>query len=205
MHIYIARGVPGPLSRSPEAPSPLAHSDGVLSGTARPARDVKAAMRVTTKSIGLLLAAMVLSTCATSAAPGGGDSGNISSSDPGGTAGNKPRLLTPVAGLNDVHPIRWSKVTPGPDERSLIVAFWSEPCSAVDHVGIAERTDRIVLTLYVGTSPSDENQPCVQSAEYLGVKVPLSSPLGNRKVVDGTSAADDGSQGPGTSVGPSQS
>jgi hypothetical protein len=103
-----------------------------------------------------------------------------------------------------MHPIRWSKVTPGPDKRSLTLAFWSEPCSAVDHVGLAERADRVVVTLYVGTSPSEENQACAQIAEYLGVKIPLSSPLGNRRVVDGTSAAGEGPSGPGTSVSPSR-
>src|SRR5262249_55175191 len=142
--------------------------------------------------------------CAGSSSAGGDESGNISGSvPPGAGAGNSPRMLTPVSGLRDVHPIRWSKVTPGPDERSLTLAFWSEPCSAVDHVGLAERADRVVVTLYVGISASEENQPCVQTAEYVGVKVPLSSPLGNRKVIDGTSAAG-GPSGPGTSVSPSQ-
>jgi hypothetical protein len=170
-----------------------------------PWRDVEAVMKATKRIMGLLLTAMVLSACARSSPPGGGESGNISSSVPSGAgAGNAPRLVTPVSGLRDVHPIRWSKVTPAPDERSLTVAFWSEPCSAVDHVGLAEKADRVVVTLYVGTSPSEENQPCVQAAEYLGVKIPLSSPLGNRRVVDGTSAAGRGPSGPGTSVSPSR-
>jgi hypothetical protein len=84
------------------------------------------------------------------------------------------------------------------------VAFWSAPCFNVDHIGLAEEADRVVITLYVGTSSAEQNQPCVQTAEYLGVKVPLSSPLGRRKVVDGAPATGEGTSGSGTYVNPSK-
>jgi len=103
-----------------------------------------------------------------------------------------------------VHPIRWAKVAARPDDRSLTVVFWSEPCIDVDHVGLAEETDQVVVTVYVGTSPSEEKQPCAQTAEYLGVKVSMSSPLGSRRVVDGASATGQEPSGPGTYVSPSQ-
>ncbi|HEY5986500.1 MAG TPA: hypothetical protein VIV12_09005 [Streptosporangiaceae bacterium] len=164
-------------------------------------------MNATKGIIGLLLAATLLCACGKRAgsSPGGEESGNISgSASPGTGAPGQPRLLTPVPGLRDVRPIRWTKVTAEPDSRSLTVAFWSEPCIDVDHVRLAEEPGRVVVTLYVGTSPSEENQPCAQTAEYLGVKVPLSSPLRSRRVVDGTSGVSQEPTGPGTSVSPSQ-
>jgi hypothetical protein len=167
----------------------------------------KASMNVTKGIIGLLLAVTVLSACGkkVGSSPGGDESGNISGSvSPGAGAPDKPRLLTAVPGLRDVRPIRWTKVMAEPGSRSLTVAFWAEPCIDVDHVGLAEEPDRVVVTLYVGTSPSEENQPCAQTAEYLGVKVAMSSPLRSRKVVDGASATGQEPTGPGTSVSPSQ-
>lgn len=158
-------------------------------------------------TIGLLLAVTVLSACATNigSSPGNDGPGDIGGSASPGTPGpDKPRLLTPVPGLRDVHPIRWTKVTAGPDSRSLTVAFWSEPCIDLDHVGVAEEPHQVVVTLYVGTSPSEENQPCAQTAEYLGVKVSMSSPLGSRRVVNGASATGQEPSGPGTYVSPSQ-
>jgi hypothetical protein len=157
--------------------------------------------------IGLLLAATVLSACAkkNGTSPGADGSGNIGGSvSPGVGAPNKPLLVTPVPGLRDVRPVRWANVTAGPDRRSLTVAFWSEPCFDVDHVGLAEEADRVVVTVYVGISPSGENQPCSQTAVYRGVKVSMSSPLRGRRVVDGVSATGEGPSGPGINVSPSQ-
>jgi len=163
-------------------------------------------MKATKGIIGLLLVATVLSACAkkNGGSSGADGAGNIGGSvSPGAGGPNEPRLVAPVSGLRDVHPVRWAKVTVGPGRRSLTVAFWSEACFDVDHFRLAEEADRVVVTLYVGTSPSEENQPCVQSAEYLGIKVPLSSPLGSRRVVDGAPATDEGTSGPGSYVSPS--
>jgi hypothetical protein len=164
-------------------------------------------MNVTKGIIGLLLAVTVLSACGkkVGSSPGGDESGNISgSASPGTGAPGEPRLLTPVRGLRDVRPIPWTKVTAEPDSRSLTVAFWAEPCIDVDHVGLAEEPGRVVVTLYVGTSPSEETKSCPQTAEYLGVKVAMPSPLKSRKLVDGAPATGQETTGPGTSVSPSQ-
>lgn len=147
-------------------------------------------------SIGFVLAAMVLSACgkggAASPEPGGqgnSSSGNISGSASHGVgeSGN-PRLMTPVPGLRDVHPIRWNQATGGSDDKSLIVTFWLEPCYGIDHVRLTEKADRVIVTLYAGSPPS-ANQPCIQLAEYRAVKVTLSAALGIRKVVDGAPVA----------------
>jgi hypothetical protein len=164
-------------------------------------------MNATKGLIGLLLVATVLAACGrkSQSSPGPGGSENIGGSvSPGAGAPNEPRLVTPVSGLQDVRPIRWTKVIAEAGSRSLTVAFWSEPCFDVDHIRLAEQADRVVITLYVGTSSSEQNQPCVQTAEYLGVKVPMSSPLGSRNVVDGAPATGEGTSGPGPYVSPSQ-
>jgi hypothetical protein len=155
----------------------------------------------------LLLLATVVSACAkqSGSSPGDEGPGNISGSlSPGPQAPNEPLLVTPAPGLRDVHPIHWTKVTAGADRRSLTVAFWSEPCFDVDHVGLAEEADRVVVTVYVGTSSSTGNQPCAQTAAYLGVRVPLSAPLAGRSVIDGAPATGQGTTGPGSYVSPSQ-
>jgi hypothetical protein len=145
---------------------------------------MNAMMRIT----GLLLAGTVVSACAQSAgsSPGGGGSGNVSGPvPPGPGTPSTPRLVTPVPGLADVHPIRWAKVTARPGRRLLTVAFWAEPCFDVDHVALAEEADRVIVTVYVGTPPSAQNQPCAQSAEYREVQVTTASPVGTRRVIDG--------------------
>jgi hypothetical protein len=159
--------------------------------------------------IGFLLTAAVLSACGKSGAPSGsgdqsGDQGNISgSASPGGPAPGGPRLVTPVPGLESVHPAGWEKATAQPGGASLTVAFWSSPCLDVDRVALAEDASRVVVALYLGTPAAGSPQPCVQSAEYRAVRVALSAPLGSRTVVDGAPGAGQAPAGPGTSVGPS--
>jgi hypothetical protein len=160
----------------------------------------------TTGIIGLLLAASLLSACAknSGSSPAGDGSANIGGSVPPGTGPpGKPRLVTPVPGLREVRPIRWAKAAAGSGRRSLTVAFWSGPCSDLDHVTLAEEADRVIVTLYAGINPSGDNQPCTQAAEYRAVNVTLSSPLGNRRVVDGAPATSQGPSAPGTHVSPS--
>jgi len=156
---------------------------------------------------GFLLTATVLSACADGGtSPGSGGSGNISGSvPPAAGASGQPLIVTAVPGQRDVHPVRWEKATAGSDDRVLTVAFWSSPCFHVDHVGLAEEGDRVIVTLYVGVAPSAVNQACIQPAEYRAVKVSLSAPLGSRTVADGAPAAGEGAPGTGTSVNPSPS
>jgi hypothetical protein len=157
--------------------------------------------------IGFLLTVTVLSACGKSGASpgsGSGDQGNISgSASPGAPAPGGPLLVTPVPGLQSVHPVRWAKATAQPDGTALTVAFWSAPCLEVDHVGLAEEGSRVVVTVYLGTPATDSPQPCVQSAAYRAVRVALSVPLGGRPVVDGAPGTGEGPPGPGTAVSPS--
>jgi len=161
--------------------------------------------------IGFLLTAAVLSACAKSgtpsgsgAPPGSGDQGNVSGpASSGSPAPGEPRLVAPVPGLQDVHPVRWATATAQPDGTALTVAFWSVPCLDVDHVGLAEEDSRVVVTLYLGAPATGSAQPCVQSAEYLAVRVALPAPLGSRAVVDGAPGTAEGPPGPGTEAGPS--
>jgi hypothetical protein len=155
--------------------------------------------------IGFLLTATVLSACAKSgASSGSGDQGNISgSASPGAPAPGGPLLVAPVPGLRSVHPVGWEKATAQPDGTALTVAFWSAPCLEVDHVGLAEESSRVIVTLYLGTPGAASPQPCIQSAEYRAVRVALSAPLGSRPVVDGAPGPGEPSPGPGTAVSPS--
>jgi hypothetical protein len=109
-------------------------------------------------------------------------------SDPGGgDQGSGPRVVEPQPGQADLHTIPWQKVKVGDDDRTLQVHFTSgvEPCYVLDHVDVDYRKTKVVVTLYEGHSPNDEDTACIEIAEFKVTKVQLSEPLGGREVKDG--------------------
>lgn len=86
-----------------------------------------------------------------------------------------------------VRPIPWQKIKVGDDDRSLTVHFTSgvEPCYVLDHVDVDFQDEEVVVTLYEGHDPSDEDTACIELAEFKVTKVELDEPLGGRKLVDG--------------------
>jgi hypothetical protein len=173
-------------------------------------------MIVSRQLIGLLLAASVVSACGrdgTSAGAGG--PGDASSGHLGGTPNSSgpatpptgapggPRLVVPVAGLHQIRPSRWQSAAGEPGSETVTVAFWSAPCYEAAHVRVDERPGRVVITLYLGIPASSLGRPCVESAEYRAVRVVLSGPLGNRRIVDGTPGSAE-PPGPGSATPPAR-
>jgi hypothetical protein len=139
----------------------------------------------------LLVAALAAAACAsTTVSAGGGPDSPVSTSLPPVSGGppiaQKPKIVTPEPGLHDVTPLTWIKAIPSSDGRTLTVTFWGGPCMGIDHVGLDEAPDTVSVTLFQGTPPSLVGSACPEIAMLMAVRVPLSSPLGGRTVVDGS-------------------
>lgn len=117
-----------------------------------------------------------------SADPGGGGS----SGDPGTGVGGVPvdpapvdpgqaRLVVPVAGQLDPHPVAITLLEPSVDGRRVIVkASWYsgvEPCNVLDSVKVDQGGNEFVLTVIEGTG--DPNAMCIEIAEYKATIVDL--------------------------------
>jgi hypothetical protein len=55
----------------------------------------------------------------------------------------------------------------------------------VDHVDVDESPDAVTVSLTQGTPPSLVGSACPEIAMLMAVRVALSSPLGDRTLVDG--------------------
>jgi hypothetical protein len=97
--------------------------------------------------------------------------------------------MNPTPGLQNVLATSWIEAVPSADDMTLTVSFWGSPCLGVDHVDVNETPDRVAITLYQGTPPSMVGMACIEIAMLAAVRVDLSSPLGNRTVVDGSPSA----------------
>jgi hypothetical protein len=96
--------------------------------------------------------------------------------------------VTPNPSAVDLAPARWNRVQPAADGRSLTVYFTlgPPPCSVLGRVDTKDAADKVTVTLQVGRLPgADCSGPQPMIAFPQSVVVKLSSPLGNRTVVDG--------------------
>lgn len=90
-----------------------------------------------------------------------------------------------VAGLVDVRARPWDRAEPIEDGRAVRL-HWAgglPACDGLDRVEVAEHPDMVVLTLYVGTVP--DAGPCPEIAVFRSTEVRLTTPLGDRRIVDG--------------------
>jgi hypothetical protein len=136
----------------------------------------------------LLLAALAAAACATSNTAGGGPDAPISTSVPpasGPPPAQKPKIVDVTPGLQNVTPLTWIKAVPSSDGTTLTMWFWGGPCMGVDHVGVDETPDRVTVTLSQGIPPSLVGSACPEIAMLQAVRVALTSPLGDRTIVDG--------------------
>lgn len=101
----------------------------------------------------------------------------------------KPSPVHPKPGQENVHPIGWDKSRVAKDGESVDIIFWSgvEPCYVLDRVEVDYGADKVVITLFQGSTPMEEEVACIDIALQKVTTVELEEPLGDRKVVDGTS------------------
>ena len=144
--------------------------------------------RTKTTIVALLITAIAGSACAIGTGSGStpGSTPNVSGST-GSVGSAGATLVTPSPGLAGVHPVRWDGMRVRNGGTSLILLFWSDPCLGVDHVDAVEDSNRVTVTLYLGTLPG--STVCAQEALLRAVGVALSSPLGGRPVEDGARAS----------------
>ena len=139
----------------------------------------------------LLVAALAAAACASTTVSGaGGPNSPVSTSLPPVSGSppivQKPKIVTPQPGLQDVTPLAWIKAIPSSDGKTLTVTFWGGPCMGIDHVGVDDSPAAVTVTLYQGTPPSLVGSACPEIAMLMAVRVGLPSPLSGRTVVDGS-------------------
>jgi hypothetical protein len=128
--------------------------------------------------------------------PGYGGSGEVlcdgdkpTADAPAGTDCSAPaepesRLVEPRGdGVQRLYPVGWDRHTA--EGRRVTVYWYSgvEPCYVLAKVGVEEGPQRVVITLYEGTT--DPDAICIEIAEAKRTTVRLAEPLGDRQVVDG--------------------
>lgn len=115
------------------------------------------------------------------------------SNEPGGPVAEvphpRPSSVHPKPGQENVHPIGWDKSQVSKNGRSVDVIFWSgvEPCYVLDRVEVEYRADKVVITLFQGSTPMEEEVACIDIALQKMTTVELEEPLNGREIVDGAS------------------
>lgn len=132
---------------------------------------------------------------ASTPAPSGRSAEPVASSGPLGSpagpsgrpAAPSPSPVTPQGGTSKPHKVRWTSAEPLAGGRTLRVVWWSgvEPCHVLDRVEVAERDDRVTVTLYEGSAAASPDTMCIAIALEKYTDVRLSAPLDGRRVVDG--------------------
>jgi hypothetical protein len=136
---------------------------------------------------------------------GSGDPGSVAPSGPSAPGPDTPVGTTvppPSGGGDPSIPGSPQRVSPSPTAVDLrpqpfesaraagstvLVRFSNgvAPCSVLGRVDVQEAADRVTITLYVGREPTPEPVACIALAAYYEVVVDMSSPLGDRTIVDG--------------------
>ena len=96
------------------------------------------------------------------------------------------KVVQPRPGMENLHKTGWDRVEVLGSNR-VRVHFVSgvEPCTVLDHVGVAYSADAIVITLFEGNDPASREMACIMIAQYKAVDVNLAEPINGRKFVDG--------------------
>ena len=107
--------------------------------------------------------------------------------DPGDEPDPGPSYVEPQPGQENVMPIGWEKARLSEDGRRVRIVFWSgvEPCYVLDSVEVEYHSEKVVITLFQGSTPTDEDVACIDIALQKVTTVELDEPLRGRKLVDG--------------------
>ncbi len=99
--------------------------------------------------------------------------------------------VEPTDGLEDVHPVDWETVEVDPDDQTKVTVYWWSgvaPCNALADVEVDYSDDAVTLTVLEGSVPSDEEQACIELAQYKSTSITLDEEIGPRSIVDGAEA-----------------
>jgi len=103
--------------------------------------------------------------------------------------GGRQGLVRPQPGLFNAEPEDWERAVVTPDDRHVAIGFASglPPLHALDHVDVRYEPERIVLTIYLGTT-EDVDSWKAGPAIYRVVLCELDEPVAGRRLVDGSPA-----------------
>lgn len=104
------------------------------------------------------------------------------------TAAPLPPLRTVFNGeLEGLQTLRWQEARAVSDTQLDVLYDGSPPgCRELANVRIAERPDRVTITVFEGQIPSAVNQICPAIGQNARVRVTLTAPVGNRRLFDGS-------------------
>lgn len=83
-----------------------------------------------------------------------------------------------------IMPVPLNSLEAGPDNTSIQLSVWGDPCTVIADVEVTESASEVVVTASVGRS-TGADVACIEIAELLGTTVELDRPLGDRVLVDG--------------------
>jgi len=111
---------------------------------------------------------------------------SVDPSDP--TDPGEPTRVVPRPGMADVRPTAFDVENSVATSGGVLVRYWTgvAPCSVLDHYDVVETDEVATITLFVGSDPDRPDAVCIELALLGEVKVPLSVPLGDRTLVDGS-------------------
>ena len=100
--------------------------------------------------------------------------------------GGGQELVRPQPGLFNVEPADWEKAVVTPDDRHVAIYFMVGPpaLEALDHVDVRYQPERIVLTVYVGTTEDVDSWKLPAICRV--VLCELDEPVAGRRLVDGS-------------------
>ena len=133
---------------------------------------------------GVSVCALVLVACTAGAPPA-----------PASTPSASPPFVIPTPSLSVVETGDLSNVGPVPwqfatrvDDRTLDVRYLGAQnrCQVLANVRVAESAGEVAITVFLGTPPEHVGDVCTNLGVPARTRVPLSSPLGDRRVLDGS-------------------
>ena len=142
---------------------------------------------MTRKVVFLLMAVLALGACGSAVSGDAGTSPEDPVSAPAQPApggGSGPELREPEEGLVDVRARPFDRHRARGRDVSLLYHSGLGECYGLDRVDVVERERKVVLTIFEGRHP--EAQVCAEIAVEARSIVTLESPLGDRKLVDGS-------------------
>lgn len=98
-----------------------------------------------------------------------------------------PPLTTVEPGeLTGVGPTTWQSATVV-DEQTLDIYYLgaANRCRVLANVRVNETDTQVTVTVFLGTPPDHAHDTCTNIGIRARTRVPLTSPLGTRKVIDG--------------------
>lgn len=107
---------------------------------------------------------------------------DTASSTDSATPATEALMVQPRNGLQDPHPVKWESATPGADDMSLVVTWWSRPegCVGLDDTEVVYGGGSIGVDIIEGSVRTDE--PCPNDRVLKSTTITLVQPVQGRDI-----------------------